>query len=342
MMKAAVFYGPRDIRMEEVDKPKIEDNEILVNVKAAGICGSDLHMYRSGIFTEFLIKPLENGGIPCHEFSGMVEEVGDKVSGIEIGDRVAAIYMGGMAEYVSLPVFPGFNVHKLPSEVSYEEAATLEPLGNSIHAMLKANPANGHNIVIFGAGTIGLGVVQCLRAHEINLNKLIVVDLSDFRLNRAKQLGADEIINVSKESLESKVYEYVGTVPTMLAPMRMVPNLAVDISYDCVGSIKNIPGPSVLQQAFNITREMTGKVVVVGIFEEDVSLNLLPMIGKQITTFGSYGYIPMDLQHGLELMKTKKLDRSKVITHEFPLDQVKEAFETSCKTDESIKVLVKP
>ncbi|MHA2475270.1 MAG: alcohol dehydrogenase catalytic domain-containing protein [Promethearchaeota archaeon] len=126
-MKAAVYYGPRDIRTEEVEDPIIEDNQILIKVKACGVCGSDLHMYKLDLYAEGLVRPVEKGGIPGHEFSGVIEEVGSKVSGIKEGDRVAAFAFGGMAEYVPVTITTGTNVIQISPEVTYEEAATLEP-----------------------------------------------------------------------------------------------------------------------------------------------------------------------------------------------------------------------
>ncbi len=339
-MKAAVYYGPRDIRTEEVEMPGIEDNEILIKVKACGICGSDLHMYKLGLFSDTLCRPLKNGGIPGHEFSGEVAKVGRKVRKINEGDRVSGIYNGGMAEYIPVPVIRGLTVHNLPPEVSYEEAATLEPLANSIHAMLRANPSKGENAVIFGAGTIGLGIIQCLKALEVGLNKIIVVDIADHRLEVAKELGADGIINASVDDPFEKSLELVGSVPLTIDPTTMIP--AVDIAYDCVGYVKDQPGTPVIQHAINIVREFKGRVIVHGLFEENVELDLLPMVAKQINVIGSFAAFPTELKQALELMQSKKIDRTKIISHEFPLDQAKEAFETQCKVNESVKVLIKP
>ncbi len=339
-MKAAVFYGPRDVRTEEVEKPGIEDNEILVKVKACGICGSDLHMYKLGLFSELLCRQLEKGGIPGHEFSGEVVKVGRKVRRIKEGDRVAAIFNGGMAEYTPVPVFYGFNVHKLPPEVSYEEVATLEPLANSVHATLRARPSKGENAVIFGAGAIGLGVIQCLKALEVGLNKLIVVDISEHRLKVAKQLGADDVINASVDDPNEKILEFVGSVPMILIPTITTP--AADVVYDCVGYIKDHPGTPVIQQAINMVRDLRGRVLVHGIFEESVNLDLLPMVGEQVNVIGSFGFTPSEIKQALELIRSKKIDRSKIISHEIPLDRAKEGFETQCKVNESVKVLIKP
>ncbi|MHA2035765.1 MAG: zinc-dependent alcohol dehydrogenase [Promethearchaeota archaeon] len=339
-MKAAVYHGPRDIRTEEVEDPNILDDQILINVKACGICGSDLHLYKWDLYAEGLIRPLEKGGIPGHEFSGVVEKVGSKVSGINEGDRVVAITYGGMAEYVPVTVNPGFNVFQLPSEVTFEEAATLEPLSNSYHAMMKGNPAKGENTVIFGAGTIGLGIIQCLKAFDVDTNKNIVIDFSDYRLNIAKQLGADGVINIGKQDPYEEIVRFVGSSPLLRNPEVTIPN--VDIIYDCVGYMKEFEDSIALQQAFNLIRPSTGRIVVHGLFEDKVSLDLLLMVWKQIAILGSFAFTPEEVEKCLELLRTKKIDQSKIITHKFPLDKAKEAFETQCNIEESIKVLIKP
>lgn len=339
-MKAAVFYGPRDIRTEEVEKPKIQDNEILIKVKACGICGSDLHMYKLNLFSQILVRPLKKGGIPGHEYCGEIVEVGNRIKRFEEGDRVVAISNGGMAEYVPVTITYGYNVYKLPSNVTYEEAATLEPLANSYHAMMKGKPFKGANIVIYGAGAIGLGIIQCLKALSINPNKIIVIDLSDSRLNVAKKLGADEIINAKNENVFPKILKIVGPMPQFQPSIIQMPK--VDIVYDCVGYIKQQKAPLVLQQAILMARQYTGTVVVHGIFEESVKLDLLFMVGKEVTIKGSFGFTPLEVKKSLKLIENKQLDRSKIISHEFPLDKAKEAFETQCNTNESVKVLIKP
>lgn len=335
-----MFYGPRDIKTEEVEKPEIKDDEVLVKVKACGICGSDLHMYKLNMFSPILLRPLAKGGIPGHELSGIVEEVGKNVKGIKEGDRVVVFTRGGMAEYVPVVAVQDYSVYKLPPEVTFEEAATLEPLSNSYHAMMKGNPSKGENLVIFGAGAIGLGVIQCLKALEIDINKLIVVDLSEYRLNTAKQIGADEVINASKKNPTRALMRLVESVALEMIPEIKFPK--VDVIYDCVGYMKQHKGPLVLQQAINMATPKIGRIIVHGIFEANVSLDLIPLIGKQVTIVGSYGFDPLDVEKCLELLQTKKVDQSKIITHRFPLDEAKEAFETQCNTEKSIKVLIKP
>lgn len=339
-MKATVFYGRRDIRTEEVEKPKIQDNEILINVKACGICGSDLHMYKLNLFTPILTRPLKKGGIPGHEYSGVIEEVGKNIKRLKVGDRVVALSNGGMAEYVPVPITYGSNVYKLPPSVGYEEAATLEPLANSYHALMKGKPFNGANIVIYGAGAIGLGIIQCLKALGIKPNKLIMIDLSESRLKLAKELGADVIINAKKENVPSKIMKIVGPMPTFGPAIFPMPK--VDIVYDCVGYIKDQKAPLVIQQAINMVRSYTGTVVVHGIFEESIQLDLTFMIAKQVKVIGSFGFTPLEMKKSIKLLENKQVDRSKIISHEFSIDKAKKAFETQCDTNESVKVLIKP
>ncbi|MHA2009196.1 MAG: zinc-dependent alcohol dehydrogenase [Candidatus Hodarchaeales archaeon] len=339
-MKAAVFHGIKDIRTEEVEKPEIQENEILINVKACGICGSDLHLYKLNLFGWMVTRPLKKGGIPGHEFSGDIVKVGSKVKGFREGDKVVAFHNGGMAEYVPVPVYEGFNVIKIPSNVTYEEAATLEPLSNSYHALMNGEPFKGANILIFGVGTIGLGIIQCIRALKMDINKIIAIDLSDYRLSFAKNLGADEIINARARNLQKKITDIVGTTQSMRVSILTMPN--IDIIYDCVGSVKNQKGPIVLQQAIGLVREGTGKIVVHGIYEDNVNMSLLFMVGKEVTIKGSFAFSRLEVEKSMELIENKKIDRSKLITHEFSLDKAKEAFETQCNTDESVKVLIKP
>jgi len=340
-MKAAIYHEPMKITAGEAPVPKIGNMDILVRVHACGICGSDLHMYRLGVFADALCRPSEAGKIPGHEFGGEVVEVGADVSGINVGDRVVALTFGGMAEYVPVtPAFLGLNVYKIPDEVSYEEAATMEPMANSLHATQLGTLANGENAMIFGAGIIGLGIIQSINVLGLNLNKVIMVDVSDRRLEMAKELGVNAVINASREDAYQKAIEFTGEVPvTILQGMMTTP--AVDAIFDCVGYIKERPEAPVIQQALMIAREY-GRVVVHGAFEAPVTIELMPMVAKHVKVFGSYGFIPPDAIRALELMRDKKVDRMKLISHQFPIEEAKEAFDMQCRVDSSVKVIIKP
>ncbi|MBN1614941.1 MAG: zinc-binding dehydrogenase [Deltaproteobacteria bacterium] len=339
-MKAAVYHKPYDVTGEEVDKPQAGPGEILVRMKACGICGSDLHTYRLGLFLE-ISKEIPQGRIPGHEFAGDVVEVGDGVEGIAVGDRVMALAVAGMAEYVVVtPAMLNLTVFKLPPEVSYEEGATLEPMATSLHCAKLGAPAKGEQVVVFGAGIIGLGIVQSLKAFGVDLNKIIVVDAVDYRLETAKKVGATDVINAVKENVFEKVMELAGQAPPiMLLPTVISPN--VDLVYDAVGYIKDNPAPPVLEQAMLLTREW-GRIAVVGVYEGAMTMDPMAMVAKQIKVQGSYAYnLPDELLESLELIRTKKVDRKVLITHEFPLEKAKEAFETQANAGASVKVVFK-
>jgi len=328
-MKAAIYKGKGGIKIEDIQKPQIGENDVLLKVKASGICGSDLHMYREGMFTEILCLPTESGLIPGHEVSGEVVEVGKKVEDIRKGDRVFAFTVGGMAEYAQ--VFNAVlndSVFLLPEDLSYEEAATIEPLANSMHAMRLGKPVSGENIVIFGAGTIGLGILQCIRESSIEPKKLIVVDVLEHRLKLAKDMGADETLNAAYDDVYEKVFKSTGFG-------------LVNLIYDGVGYIKGCPGEPVIKQALSIAG-VNARIVANGLFESPVLIDLEPLVEKQIQVLGSYMYTPVELKECAELVVNRKIDRKPIITHEFPLDNIQEAFDTPARAEDVIKIILKP
>jgi len=336
-MKAVVYRGLRDVITEEVAKPKAGMMEILVKVKACGICGSDLHTYKLGLFPE-ITKEVPQGRIPGHEFAGDVVEVGPGVEGIAVGDRVTALAMGAMAEYVIVTqAMLNFSVYKLPPEIGYEEAATMEPLATSVSATKKGMPVSGEQVVIYGAGIIGLGVIQCLKAIVGDFKKLMVVDVSEKRLEMARTLGATDLIDASKVDSVEKITKLAGQVPMEIDPTTMVP--AVDLVYDTVGYIKDNPAPPAIEKALAIVCE-AGRIVVVGAYEGPVTVDLMPLMNKSVKVFGSLAYkVPEEIIEALDLIQTKKVNRNILISHTFPLEKSKEAFETQLRAGESVKVI---
>lgn len=340
-MKAACYHGLRDITCEDVEKPEIiEPLDIIVKVSACGICGSDLHSYKLGLFPEISMDT-PKGRVPGHEFGGTVVETGAAVEGINIGDRVTCIAMGGMAEYVRVSnAFLNLTVYKLPDEVDFEEAATIEPLATSLHATRKGNPQDGQSVVVFGAGIIGLGIIQCLKAMGKDLKHIIAVDVSDRRLEIAKKAGATHVVNATREDPYEKAVALTGTIPfSMMPEAGSFP--AVDIVYDAVGYIIERPGVPVFEQSLHIAKE-GGTVVVVGIFEENVTLDLSDLVTKQVNIFGSFAYMPDEVMECIEFIKDKKVDRKMLVSHMFDVDQCKDAFETQANFDGSVKVLITP
>jgi 2-desacetyl-2-hydroxyethyl bacteriochlorophyllide A dehydrogenase len=280
--------------------------------------------------------PVNSGRILGHEFSGDVAEVGGDVGGLQVGDRVTGISLGANAEYLKIPAPMAQALLPLPPEVGYEEAATNEPLANSVHAVGLASPVDGETAVVIGAGIIGLGIVQVLKT--VASTRIIVVDLSDTRLAMARRLGADAVINAASEDPYQKALEITGSTPVSFSPG---PAAGVDIVFDCAGVSREHAGPTTLEQALMMVKE-NGRVVLVAVSERPFELDFNLIMRKGVRLFGSWAWSFEEFAQALELMGSGKVNRRQLITHEFPLDRAGEAYETQLKADKAIKVLIKP
>ena len=350
-MKAAIFYGPRDIRIEEIEKPRAGENGIVIRVRAAGICGSDLHPY-NGALVERQPCKIAMG----HENAGDVVEVGANVEGVDVGDRVWAMAIlpcydcdwckqgnyksnplkcrnsrvqsrglhGSFAEYLSVPlvvlpqkgkvVLP--TVIKLPETMSYQEGALIEPISVGYNAVRYTEPNPDDVAVVLGAGIIGLGAVVSLKAR--NVRRIIVTDVSQKRLQVAKELGADLVLNPTEEDVVKRVRREAGN--------------GVDIVLEAAGK------PATFLQATDMVR-LFGKVMMVGVYEEPVMFdpNLLVLKGVWLK-----GWIEPSFYGGFEIMEAGWIKDKQVVSHTFSLDRINEAFETSMNAHESVMVMVEP
>jgi threonine dehydrogenase-like Zn-dependent dehydrogenase len=344
-MRAAIFHGAGDIECRsDVSRPQAGPGEVLVRVAACGICGSDLHIYRlqsrssEEMYNGTLRTDAEGRRIIGHEYAGTIEEVGPGVEGYRAGERVVGVTAGGgMAEYVPVPVNP-YQLARIPDGVSFEEAATTEPLADSLQMVRKAQIAPGENVVVFGVGIIGLGVVQALRSLEPQVGKIIAVDVSAPRLAMALEIGATHAVNAAQEDVVAAAGRICGVVQNAYPPMSP-PDVAVVI--DCAGYIKHMKGPPPLQTALDLLRPRGGRIICFGAFEDDVTLNLSNIIHKEPVICGSMGYLPQELTLALDLMAQRKVDRRRLISHRFELEAVKQAFETQ-GGGAAIKVMVQP
>lgn len=339
-MKAALFYGPHDFRVEEVEKPGAGGYGAVVRVRACGICGSDLHFYERG---GAKVKP---GTIMGHEFSGDVTEVGKFVKDIKVGDRVAAaslivcqecywcksghfsrcqnLQMGGFdfhgayAEYAPVPLAVlDQTVFKIPDGLRYEAGAIMEPLGVGAYSAIRAEAAPGDIVVIFGAGMIGLSAVAAFRA--MGVGKIIVSEMSPKRLQTAKAIGADIIIDADTENVPLRISQETN-------------GRGADIAVECTGLRKPF------LQAMGVLR-IDGKLMQVGVFDKAFEFNPVTITGKNLRVIGCLGG---DYAAALKLLTSGKIDASNFITHEFPLEKITEAFNKQLDSNESIKVLIKP
>lgn len=266
-MKGLAFYGIKDLRYEEVEAPKIEKpDDIIIKVKAAGICGSDYARYRK-------LGPYIPGTVWGHEFAGEIVEVGENPQGHYVGERVAAcpsivcgkchycqiadfakceklyaigsLENGGFAEYAKMPAQ---NLIHLPDNVSYEEGALIEPSTVALHALFKTNIKMGDEIAVVGCGTIGEMLIHWAKLFGV---KVYAFDINDIKLQEAKELGADVVINTSNVEPCEALAKY--------AP------LGVDIAFESAGN------PITAGQVLSLPKK-GGEVVYVGLPYGDVHM----------------------------------------------------------------------
>ena len=212
---------------------------------------------------------------------------------------------------------------------------TKTPLATSLHAANLGAAADGETHVIIGAGIIGLGILQCIKAHSTA--KVIVVDLSEKRLAKAAELGADQVINVR----DSALTEILSGDQLISENLLSGTTGGVDVVYDCAGMGKNASGPSVLEQALSIVRQ-NGKVVIVAVFEQDITLDYNIIVRKGVQVHGSWAWEIDEFIESARLIASGKIDRKPLVSHTFTLEQASEAYETQLVAEEAIKVVFTP
>jgi len=307
LMKAVVYHGIRDLRVEEVAEPKPGPGEAKIRVKYCGICGSDLHEYLYGLY------PQSSFG---HEACGEIIEVGREVKGFQVGDNVIAVQKGAYAEYL---VCPQERMIKKPGNMSWERAAVVEPLSVAAYAIEKGGIRPSDTILIAGAGPVGLTVLLGLKA--VGVEKIYVTDISETRRKKAKELGATLVLNPLAEKIPAKIKELsVGK--------------GVDVAVEAVGieaALKDCLA-SVCYQ---------GKVIVQGIFNERVPVHMLGFVTRETTMIGTNSN---NLSLAMSWIESKGIQPELIITKVIPLEQISaEGFEVLTRKDKKeIKILVAP
>ncbi|HBL78039.1 MAG: hypothetical protein A2W90_08985 [Bacteroidetes bacterium GWF2_42_66] len=337
-MKAALFTGKHTIEMVEKATPEIRDGEALIQMKACGICGSEIPFY-NGI-PDYLCKHPWTIG---HEMAGVVAQIKGGANGLAIGDRVAveplincgkcyacrvgkynccanlkvigASTPGGFAEFV---VVPANRCHKIPDDMPFAVAALTEPYSIGANVLRRGQITGDDLVVINGAGPIGLTIIDF--AKNIHGAKVLISDVYDDRLARAKEFGADVVVNASKENVLEKVMEFTN-------------NEGGSLVIDATGV------PAVIESTQHLVAP-GGRIVVVGYTENNVKIDGILIIKKEITLLGSrnsanlYPYV-------IECIMSGKLKLEKLITHRFPFERVADAFDYANTNFKSVgKVMV--
>jgi len=333
-MKAAVFQEPRKVVIREVEDPSPGDGEVLIRVKSAGICGTDLHIFEGEYYASY---PL----IPGHEFSGIVEAVGEGVVSLAPGDRVTAdpniacgacyycrigrgnhclnfnalgvTMNGGFAEYV---VAPERNVFKI-GEMSFSEGAMIEPLSCAVFGVQRVGSELAGDVLIFGSGPMGILLMQLVkRAGAVNV---VITDLKKGRLDLAQSLGADEVV-VAGEGQEEKLKE--------IAP------LGFDLVIDATGV------PEVVEGMFRFAKD-GGKILIFGVCPRDARISFSPyeIYKRDLTVYGSFA-LYQTFEPAIKLIQSQAVKVEPLISHKFPLEEFPHALELMRGPQESMKVQI--
>lgn len=334
-MKALQFFGTQDLRFIELPDPQINENEILMKVKKVGICGTDLHIYNGGMNVSM---PLVLG----HEFVGDIVKIGNNVTDVQVGDKAVAEHLigcgkcfycregkrnlckvptiiglnrqGALAEYIAIP---SELIFKLPKELSYDEGVLVEPLSIAVYAVRKSGVKVGDQIAVVGQGPIGLLVNFAAKASG---GIIFGFDKHDNRITYAKSHKyVQEGFNIVQEGYLKQFKEAVGD--------------GADIVFEAVGSDTSA------ELAIELARS-GGKVVVLGVFEHDVMVNMMNIVKKELQVYGSWTCV-FSFEETILLMKSQKLDANQLITHRYPFSDAVKAFrEASSNKGSRIKSVI--
>jgi len=336
-MKVAVYYRNDDIRIEERSVPSISDGEILVKMKACGICGTDvMEWYR--------IKKAPR--ILGHEMAGEITEVGKKVKRFKKGDRVFVSHHvpcykcyhcirrnytaceslhtgnydpGGFAEFIRVPEENvRYGTFLLPAGLSFEDGAMIEPLACAVAGQDHLGLNEGQTVLIIGSGVSGLLHVQLAKTKKV---KVIATDINGYRLSKATEFGADHAINANKYSadeLQSINDNRLADVVIVCAAARK----AVDNAISSVGR--------------------KGKILFFAAPEFDISIPSTRFWRDEITVTFSYGAATDDLRKAIKLIDRGIINVKKMVTHKVPLSDIKLGFKLVTEAKDSLKVVVAP
>ena len=318
-MKTARYYGIEDIRYEELPVPNCGEKDVLIKVAYAGICGSDLHIYKKGMFIQNIPETMG------HEFSGTVIKTGSKVHSLQAGDRVTANPMvtcgnciacrtghrgscetlgfigevrpGCFAEYIALPQE---DVIKAPPDIDLKKLALAEPLAVALNFCRQAKPAPTDKVLIVGPGPIGLLTALALK-NVCGLENPTILGRSPARLSIAKALGMKTTTQLGDDSYFDLIIEAAGNETALSTAVAHA-----------------LPG---------------GKICVVSIFEDDFIFDINTIVAKQLSIIGCNVYETRHIQESTKLLADGIIDPSPLVTDTYDLADCREAFAALCSKD---------
>lgn len=340
-MKASVFHGKDDICFEEIEKPNISDKEILIKMKACGLCGTDIHKA-----VEESVPP---NTVLGHEYAGEIIAIGKEVLNFSVGDRVTGgihvpcftceqcskghytlcpqfkktnIYPGGFAEYLRLPEeHVKHLLYKIPEDMSYAEASLTEPIACCIHGQKAVDIRAGDRVLVMGAGPIGLIHSQLLKSKYVK--EVLVTDVSNHRLNNAHKFGADITINTEENNLEAYLEEHNY-------PGFDVVIIAAGVSM-------------LLPQAMRVLKR-GGTVICFSPFTINpvVEIDASMFFQDEKSIVGTYSVSPYEFQEAILAIQNGVINTEALITHEMHLSELDKAIDLAQdKTENVLKIVLK-
>ena len=345
MQKGAFMRGTDKMIIKEIEVPEVGEKEVLVQLEYVGICGSDVHYFHHGNCGAYKVN-LEEDYMLGHECAGTVVKVGANVKDLKVGDKVAlepgitcgqcefckagkynlcpdVVFLatppvqGCYEEYIA---FPENMCFKLPENMTTKEGCLIEPVSVGFHAANQGDVQVGESVVILGAGCIGLVTLLACKAH--GAGNIIVADIVDARLEKAKELGATHVIN----SKEVNALEEIA---------RLTGGKGADKVFETAGSPITIA-----QTAFAVKRG--GTITLVGLSaQEEINYNFAQIMDKEATIKSVFRYRNI-YPKAIEAVSAGAIDVNGIVTHEFDLEHIQEAFEEAInnKTD-LVKAVIK-
>lgn len=336
-----IARGVGNVEVREIDEPQVQPGQVKIHVRAAGLCGTDLHIYKD----EFRSWPPVVLG---HEVAGEIADIGAGVTGWQLGDRVTtetyfstcgqcrycrsgqtnlclnrrSIGSGVNGGFTDFVVVPARNLHRLPENVDFETGALTEPLACVVHGVTSTPTVSpGDVAVIAGPGAIGLLTLQVVKAAGATV-VMLGTDKDDHRLALARDLGADYLVNVQRDD------------PTELLRDLTVEGLGADVVYECSGA-----GPAASQLLELVRRR--GRYVQIGLFGKSVAWDLDQLCYKEIVATGSNASVPSAWLKAVRLIGDGIVKTAPLITHRFPVTEWEKAFATF-EDRAGVKAILKP
>lgn len=331
-MKQVRIHGPGDVRVDDIEPVAPGPRDAVIQVRSCGICGSDLGYVKLGGLAGPSPEPMPLG----HELSGVVARVGSEVSGLVPGTRVVLNPMaagnsigngGGQGGFTPELLVPnageGGALFPIPESMSFDAGALAEPLGVGMQAVNRSGARPGEKIAIFGSGPIGLMALATLKFRGVD--DVVVVDLSDTRLEVAKKIGARETINPSRDDTWARLTELHGTGEWLGMPMP-----GSDAYIEASGSAK------VLTDILNKAKS-DARVSIVALHRDPIPTSFMLVMSKQLTLAGAIMY-PDDYTEMIDVLT--KVDLTPIITHRFPLGKFDEAFALAKDPGAGAKIMI--